>query len=89
MIKNYSPEMGEAKPALQGEVRLGYSGTHSFVDTPLKLKTNRSIKLIERYTQDTLIPGSYKIGWYHYRVTEKGLDALKKQYDFSREVLLD
>lgn len=87
-IESYTPEMGETKPEAQMEVSYCYGGGH-WVYTPLTLKTGRSVRFEKTYTAKDLIPGSYKVGWNVYHVTDKGLKTLEAEYQISREVLLD
>jgi hypothetical protein len=87
-ITSYAPEMGEAKPQAQMEVSYCYGGGH-WIDTPLTLKTGRSIRFEKTYTEKELIKGSYKVGWNLYYVTNNGLEMLEAQYSISREALLD
>lgn len=80
--------MGEAKPQAQMEVSYCHGGGH-WIDTPLTLKTGRSIRFEKTYTAKELCAGSYKVGWNLYYCTAKGLEMLEAQYTISREVLLD
>ena len=84
----FYPEMKESRPQADGEIQNSYDGKHVYIDTPLSLKTNRSIKFVKTYVQSELTT-SRKVGWNSYTVTKKGYKELKKQYSFSRESLLD
>lgn len=84
----YWPEMQQAKPEAQGEVRSSYRGGYT-IKTPLTLK-GRGVKLERVLTADCLVPQAHhKIGWNEYYVTERALDILAQKFTFSRECLLD
>lgn len=85
----YTPEMGEQKPDCQVEASRGYYGKHWFVDTPLELK-GRGITFLKKYEgKDLTTPGSYKVGWNEYQVTNRAFEKLKEQYTISQELFLD
>lgn len=87
---SYTPEMGEKKPeGCQMESRLSHYGNHYYVDAPLELK-GRGITFLKKYEEgDFTSPGCYKVGWNHYRVTEKAYRNLENKYAISRESFLD
>lgn len=88
-LLGYYPEMNQAKPIAQGEVSLSHYGKHYFIKTPLTLKTNRSVTLINVLTSAQLVPqAQHKVGWNEYKVTEKAMESLKNKYNFSYEFLL-
>lgn len=89
-LHTYWPEMGSYKPAAQLEASLSYNGAHYFIDTPLQIKTGRSVKLLKQYKESDFVkPNYYKTGWYEYKVTSAAFKELKKQYSISYECLLD
>lgn len=87
-IQSYYPEMDQVKPLATGEVR-GF-GKWMTVKSPVELKTSRSVKFSMVYKSSDLTPQAQaKVGWFEYRVTDKGLNEVRAQITLSREVLLD
>jgi hypothetical protein len=86
-FSSYYPEMGEKKPAGQIEASLSHDGKHYFVYTPLTL-SGRGVDFLGTETAETLIPGSYRVGWHRYKVTLRAFDVICKQYSVTSEALL-
>ncbi len=84
-VLTYHPEMGDKRPDVLIEARLGHYGKHYFVDTPLVL-SGRGVKYLGVFRG---IPGSRKEGWQQYKLTEAAFDRLKEEYDIAYEMLLD
>ena len=85
----YTSEMGQEKPVCQMEASRGYYGGHMYIDTPLEIK-GRGIAFVKRYSEkDFVNPNNHKVGWNHYRVTNRAFEKLKQQYTISMECLLD
>lgn len=84
-IYGYYPEMGDAKPVADLEIQSDYRGGW-YVYTFLELETNRSVKFDSKITEKQ---NSKRAGMNLYRVTRKGMDALKLKYRASWSVLLD
>ncbi len=84
MLLSYCPEMNEARPAGSIEARMGHYGNHWYCDTPLTL-SGRGVKFLETMTAATLVPGSRKVGWNKYKVTDAAFDKLCAQYDVVTE----
>lgn len=85
-LTSYYPEMGEAKPVAQIEARIGHYGDW-FLSTPLTLR-GRGIKHLRTNTAADLVPGSHRVGWSEYKVTDLAFEKLSKQYAISSESLL-
>jgi hypothetical protein len=83
-VLTYRPEMGEKRPEVQIEARLGHYGKHYFVDTPLVL-SGRGIKHMGVFRG---VPGSRKEGWQQYKLTEAAFEKLQAEHDVSYELLL-
>ena len=88
-LKMYHPEMGEAKPEAQIEVRNSWDGKHYILCTPLTLKIGRGIKHTRVLQASNLAINSPKVGWNEYYVTERAFEILEKQYTMSMELLLN
>ena len=86
-IKGYYPEMGEAKPATQIEASMSHYGKHWFVSTPLELK-GRGVVFVDKYTPENTRPGSHRLGWNRYKVTDKAFDKIKAEHAVAVEFLL-
>lgn len=87
MLLSYYPEMKEAKPAGQIEASMSHYGKHWYCCTPLTL-AGRGIRHLETMTASTLVPGSRKVGWNKYKVTDAAFEKLCVQYDVVIENLL-
>lgn len=85
-VHPYWPELKEQQPDCQIEARLGYYGTHYYVDTPLELKGRGITEVAASW-----IPGCRKQveNWRSYRVTKRAFEILKGKYSISMECLLD
>ena len=85
-VHSFYPELGERKPEVKMEARLGHYGTHYYVDTPLDLK-GRGITPLDA----SWVPGCQKEveGWKSYRVTPKAFERLQAEYPIEMERLLD
>lgn len=86
-LTSYYPEMGEKKPEAQIEARLSHYGKHWYLSTRLTLK-GRGIKFVRTNTAADMRPGSYRVGWNEYCVTELAFEKLCKEYAISTESLL-
>ncbi len=87
-ISYYYPEMNDPKPSnVDGEISRAYYGKHFFVKTPLELK-GRGIKLIDTNDENNC-NNPAKYGWNRYKVTNRAMEILEANYNFSQELLLD
>ena len=85
-VKGYYPEMGEVKPAAQMEAHMFYNGRGYFINSRVKLDTNRSVRFVEVITEKQ---NPRCTGWYRYDVTLNGFKQLSAVYVISMELLLD
>lgn len=77
----YYPEMEQARPVnMVGEISRAHYGQHYFVNTDLELK-GRGIKMTDISHSDRYS--------FTYKVTNRAMNILEKDHDFSMELLLD
>lgn len=89
-VQNFWPEMGQAKPAANCEIRSGFD--KMTIWTRQTFPTKRGIKLVRVLASSDLVPQSqHRIGTNEYSVTAAALEVLKAdgRFTFSRECLLD
>lgn len=88
-VKGYTPEMGERKPAVRMEARIGHYGKHYYIDSTEEI-SGRGIEFLKTYTAaDLTKAGQRLVGWHSYRVTTRAFDKLKAIYPIGYEMYLD
>lgn len=88
-ITNYWPEMGEAKPEAQIEIRNTIGGKSRLV-TKLELPKLRGLTFLQTYRSEDLVPqAQHRVGSHVYEATKLAVRKLAETYTISREMLLD
>lgn len=88
-VQNFWPEMGQANPSAQCEIRSGFE--KMTVWTRKTFPAMRGVKLVRVLQSADLVPQSQRrIGTNEYTVTAAALEVLRtKGFTFQRECLLD
>lgn len=85
-VYSFTPELGENEPDAVIKARLGYYGTHYFIDTPLTLAgrgiTERPAVWCKGCREDVE-------QWKSYIVTKRAFEKLSKEYSISMVRYLD
>ncbi len=89
MLKIYTPEMNEPKPACHAEASMSHYGKHYFLKTPEAI-SGRGVEHICTFTSKDLTPQAQsKVGWHKYKLTTRAFKAFCESHDVAYELLLD